>query len=265
MNHWLLDGIEERRHAALKNASKAQAYRELLSEEAKPDLNLLRSVANALELASVDLAPERFEENDDKEELLRLAAYDAFMLFKTLYYFEPSRDQGKTLLRASCLAVVGDRGSDASRWLRTLEDKGDWPNLPIDSENWGERTWATLIDVWLRLIRKRGWNDSDLVLERVADQRNCQKKFEKTYLDKFPAESAKTKALELIGLYHLTKAADTLAHFISDGVVEGDHQVQLLLDTHFDRALAACEPACQIELESVTRLLAAASAKLVKF
>lgn len=263
MSHWLLDGIEERRRAALKASDKAQVYRELLSTDAELDLNLILDVANALELASLDLILERFEENEEKEKLLRAAACDAFQLFKTLFVAGSPLDQGKTLLRASCLAILGDRGSDAARWLRALEDTGDWPDLPINSENWGERTWATLIDVWLRLIRKRGWSDRDLVLERIANLRSSQMEFEKNYLDGVPTHSAKATALELIGLYHLAKAADILAQFITEGVVDGNHQVQQLLDTHFDRAQAACEPARLIELEPTTRLLAAASAQLV--
>ena len=265
MNHWLLDVIEDRRRAALKASDKAEVYRELLSTDAELNLDLIRDMADALELASLDLILERFEENEDKEKLLRFAACDAFQLFKTLFTSEnPPLEQGKTLLRASCLAVLGDRGTDATRWLRALENTGDWPDLPINSENWSERTWATLIDVWLRLIRKRGWIDRDLVLERVEDLRNSQKKFENVYLNGVSAQSAKAAALELIGLYHLAKAADILAHFITDGVVEGNHQVQQLLDTHFDRAHAACESARLIELEPTTRLLAAASTELVK-
>ena len=241
MNHWLLDGIEERRRAALKVSDKVLIYRELLSLDVELDLELIGSVANALELASLDLILERFEENEEKEKLLRVAASDAFQLLRTLIVSESSLDQGKTLLRASCLAVLGDRGSDAARWLGAIEDTEQWPDLPINSEVWGERTWATLIDVWLRLIRKRGWNDRDLVLARIANLRSSQMEFEKQYLDGVPPQSAKATALELIGLYHLAKAAEILAHFVTEGVVEGNHQVQLLLDTHFDRAMAVCE------------------------
>ncbi len=263
MSHWLLDGIEERRQVALKAADKAQVYRELLSEDVEIDHELIREVAHALELASLDLILARFDEDEEKEKLFRTAARDAFRLFKTLPAADTPLQQGVALLRTSCLAVLGDRGSDAARWLRVLENAGAWPDLPLESKNWGKRTWATIIDVWLRLIRKRGWEDRDLVLQRIASLRDSQSDFEKTYLDGIPAQSAKATALELIGLYHLAKAADILAHFITDGVVEGNHQVQQLLDTHFDRALAACETARLIELEPMTRLLAAASAQLV--
>lgn len=46
-------------------------------------------------------------------------------------------------------------------------------------------------------------------------------------------------------------------------MVDGNHQVQQLLDGHFDRAIAACEPTRLVALEPLTRLLAGAAAQLV--
>ena len=263
MNHWLLDGIEDRRRTALKASDKAQVDNVLRSKDAEMDRDLICTMANALELASLDLILERFEENEENENMLRVAASDAFQLFKTLYPAGSPLEQGTMLLRASCFAILADRGSNATRWLRELEDAGDWPDLPIYSENWGERTWAILLDVWLRLIRNRGRTDCELVINRVADLHNSQMEFEKKYLDGVPAQSAKATALELIGLYHLIKAADTLSIFVIEGVVEGRHKVQQLLDTHFDRVQAVCESARLIELEPISRLLEAAATKFV--
>src|SRR5690606_11673056 len=101
------------------------------------------------------------------------------------------------LLRSSALAVLGDRGADAARWLRGLDDAGKWPGLPIDSDDWGVRCRATLTDVWLRLVRKYGWNDRDIVLDRVAALRDAQEQFERDYLQSFEPLSAKRSALEL--------------------------------------------------------------------
>ncbi len=263
MNHWLLDSIKEKRGAALKASAKEQVYQELLFKAADIDTELIQEVANALELASLDLILERFEEDEKKEKLLRRAAGDGFRLFKILPIPGDGLDHGLLLLRASALAVLGDRGADAGRWLRELEKAGKWPKLPLTSKNWGERTWATIIDVWLRLIRKHGWTDRDLVLQHINSLRENQKEYEKDYLDHTSPQGAKAAALELIGLYHLAKAADILAHFITDGVVEGSHQVQQILDMHFDRALDASKPVCLLKLEPITRLLAAASAQLV--
>lgn len=263
MSHWLLDGIEDRRRAALEASEKAWVDNVLRSKDDEMDRDLIRTMANALELASLDLILERFEENEGNENMLRAAARDAFQLFKTLYPAGSPLEQGTMLLRASCLAILAARGSEATRWLRDLEDTGDWPDLPIHSENWGERTWAILLDIWLCLIRNRGRTDCELVINRIADLRNSQMEFEKKYLDGVPAQSAKATALELIGLYHLIKAAETLSHFVIEGVVEGGYKVQQLLDVHFDKVQAVCESARLIELEPMFRLLEAATTKFV--
>lgn len=236
----------------------------MASSELDFDASLLRDMAAALEIATLDLKVERLAEDPERLNAMRTAAADAFRLLRALPLPELPMEAGIHLLRASALAVMGDRGADAARWLGTLDAGGRWPVLPLDSLDWGERCRATLCDVWLRLVRKQGWLDRDTVLERVAALRASQQTFERNYLQGFDLRKAKGSALELIVLYHLAKAADILAHFITDGVVEGDHQVQLLLDTHFDRAIAACEPLRLIELESMTRLLAAAAGQLVE-
>jgi superfamily II DNA/RNA helicase len=69
--------------------------------------------------------------------------------------------------------------------------------------------------------------------------------------------------LELIGLYHLAKAAEILAYFITSGEVEGNRQVQHLLDAQFDRALIVCKSAQVIKFESIARLLVFAAKQMV--
>ncbi len=88
-------------------------------------------------------------------------------------------DCARFLLRAAILAVLGDKGPDAARWLR----EKPWPALPLASDDWRQRTWATILDIWLRLIRKDGWLDRDGVLERIAGLRDSQEPFEKGYLE----------------------------------------------------------------------------------
>ena len=264
MNHWLLDAIQDKRSAALREADRVQFHLELAGEVIPMDEALLRDTAAALEIATLDLVVDRLTEDPDRLKLMRGAAADAFRLLRALPLAENGMQMGSHPLRAAALAVLGDRGADAARWLRSLAAADQWPDLPLDSADWGERCRATLTDVWLRLVRKQGWSDRDAVLERVAALRESQEQFERTYLQSFDPLEAKRSALELIALYHLAKAADILAHFITDGVVDGNHQVQQLLDSHFDRAIAACEPVRLVELDPLARLLAAASAQMVE-
>ena len=100
-------------------------------------------------------------------------------------------------------------------------------------------------------------------LDISKKRREQQGEFEKQYLGSLRPQEAKASALELIGLYHVAKAAEILALFITDGAVEGNHQVQSLLDSHFDRAIAACDSARLVELEPIVKLLAATAEKLV--
>lgn len=260
MSHWILDNLSERRAEALKIADRIQIYHELLNTRAEADIELVRDIANALELAAFDLILERFEEDDAKLNMMRECAADAFRLYRVLPQPVNPLEEGVLLLRMSALAVLGDKGADAARLLRQRE----WNNLPLESDNWSERTWATILDIWLRLIRKKGWEDRDTVLERVTQLRKSQNEFEMRYLEGIEPGRAKAAALELIGLYHLAKAAEIFALFITDGVVEGNHQVRQMLDTHFDRVFAVCEHARMLELEPLTRLLAASSAQMVE-
>lgn len=264
MNHWLLDAIADKRSLVLREAERVQFYREMSPEAPAFDTQSMQDVAEALELAVLDMELDRFADDEASLKVMRHAAEDAFRLWRVLPLPEAPMDAATQLLRASALAVIGDRGADAARWLRALEGDQTTLALPLDSEDWGERCRAVLTDIWLRLVRKKGWSDRDAVLERVAALRDAQQAFERDYLRTFEPLAAKRSALELIAIYHLTKAADVLAHYITDGVVEGSYQIQPLLDSHFDRAVAACDTGQLLELGSLTRLLARAVAQMVE-
>lgn len=262
MNHWLLDAMAEKRRGALREADRVQFYREMGREPGDLDTESLREMAAALEIAVLDLEVERLADDPERRDLSRQAAGDCFRLLRMLPLPDDAMVAGAHLLRASVLAVLGDRGADAARWLRTLDETQQWPALLLDAVDWGERCRATLTDAWLRLVRKKGWEDRDAVLERVALLRTAQQEFEREYLSTFEPLQAKRSALELIAIYHLAKAADVLAHYITDGIVDGSHHIQPVLDSHFDRAIEACDAAQLIELGPLTRLLARAAAQM---
>ncbi|MCY4234216.1 MAG: DEAD/DEAH box helicase [Bacteroidetes bacterium] len=252
--------IDGSRQQALKQAQCIQISKELISFSFHADHHLIQTTALYLELSVMNLIENGLPEEDENRMELRIAARDAFRLLKALPRLDDPLEDGLYLLRTSALAVLGDRGVDASRWLREIE----WPELPIDSQDWMERTWATVVDVWLRLIRKNGWSDRDIVLERVSSLRDAQALLEKEMLQKLDSSNAKSTALELIALYHLAKAAEIFAHYITDGVVDGKYQIQQLLDTHFDKTLVACQHAMMIHLEPLTILLYAATSQMVE-
>ncbi len=121
MSHWLLDSIFEKRSSALKNAERIQIHQELLNQNIDVDFVELRDVANALELTALDLILDRFEENEEKLRTMRECATDAFRILRVLPLPEDSVQASYQLLRMSSLAVLGDRGADASRILKQID------------------------------------------------------------------------------------------------------------------------------------------------
>jgi hypothetical protein len=259
MSHWLLEVLGDTRAQALKQASHIQVTREFQGTTVDEDIALIQRVAETLEMVVLDLTLAKTTKDENNLIELRTCAADAFRLMRVLPRASDDPLETATfLLRASALAVLGDMGADAARMLR--ED--EWPSLPLQSDNWGERTWGTIIDIWLRLIRKNGWIDRDIVLERISALRDSQAQFEKYYLDEQEPSHIKSSALELMGLYHLAKGAEIFAFYITDGVVDGKYQIHQLLDMHFDRVLAICDQGQMLDLEPLARLLAACSSQM---
>ena len=87
---------------------------------------------------------------------------------------------------------------------------------------------------------------------------------EKKYLVGQKPAHAKVIALELIGLYHLAKAAEISVRYMTDDVVAGKHQIHQSLDTHFGQVLAVCGHARMIDLELLGRLLAASAVQMTE-
>jgi len=261
MNREMLDILNDSRKQASEQAQCVLVSEELLEFSFNVDYELIQRTAAFLEIAVLDLLSEEFEEDSEHQTELRLVAADTFRLFRALPRPDDKLEAGIFLLRAGALSVLGDRGGgDAARWFR----KNSWPELPVESQDWSERTWATVVDVWLRLIRKDGWSDRDLVLDQISNLRKVQAVFEKEHLENLKPSNAKATALELIGLYHLAKAAEIFAHYMTDGVVDGDYQIQELLDTHFDRVLSVCKQARMIELEPLALLLSVSASQMAK-
>ncbi len=260
MTREILDMIDGSRQQALEQAQSIQISNELIAFPLDADHQLIQKTAFYLEISVMSLIENGLPQEDENRREMRIVARDAFRLLRALPRHDDPLQDGLFLLRTSALAVLGDKGVDASRWLRGTH----WQELPIDSMDWMERTRATVVDVWLRLIRKNGWSDRDLVLDRVSSLRDMQAILEKEKLHQLDASNAKSTALELVALYHLAKAAEIFAHYITDGVVDGKYQIQQLLDTHFDRALAVCKHAMMIHLEPLTSILYAATSQMVE-
>ena len=168
-------------------------------------------------------------------------------------------ETAQSLVRLGCLGVLGDRGADVKRLLVA----NGWPALPVDADDWGQRVWSTILDVWLRLFRKQGWDDLDAVQGQVADLRASQRDYEPRFLHDAEQRQDAGPAWELMTTYHLAKAAEILGQYLSQGAVDGRYDVREQLEAQFDRAVAAAAAGRLMERETFVRLLARTARTLV--
>lgn len=254
MTSWIVSALDP---TLLENA-RTEASRRLLNAALGKTTTFsengdLRFVADALELAVVDLLTD-----EEQLETMRRHSAEAFQLLRVVPRPEVPIDSAEQCLRLACLGVLGERGMDAARILR--EDP--WPELPLDLASWRDRTLSTILDIWLRLIRKDGWSDLEKVLDRVVSLRQQQRDFEADYLEN-GNPSPRTAAWELILLYHLAKAAELLATYTTQGQVDGRFDIRQQLESQFDRAFIACGRAELVRFDGLTHILARTAQQIV--
>lgn len=152
---WIIQSLgAEKVRLAIEETGRRRLYSALgvLHGEGLPD-EQLRFVANGLELRVFDVL-----DHDDLE-LLRSAAKDAFQVARGLPRPSAPVEAAEWLVRLGSLGVLADRGADVRR---LLIGQG-LPQLQLESEDWDVRVWACILDIWLRLFRKQGWDDLDSV------------------------------------------------------------------------------------------------------
>ena len=238
--------VEEAGRRRLRSALGVEAAGEFPDDQ-------LRFVANGLELRVFELL------EGDNAEVLQAAATNAFQVARALPCPAEPIEAAEWLVRLGALGVLGDRGADVRRLL--IEE--DLPHLPLDSDDWGIRVRACILDIWLRLFRKHGWRDLDLVQQRVAALRTHQREHEPDFLAQAEERRDARPAWGLVTEYHLAKAAEILGIFLTQGSVEGHFDVREQLEAQFDRAIGAAGRGQLMERESLARLLARTARVLV--
>jgi superfamily II DNA/RNA helicase len=254
MPNWVLEAIPaETADDAREEASQArlQFALDVVGEELAEAK--LRFAGEAYELAV-------FEALDDteSEQELRRASAAAFEVLRVLPRPSDPMIAARWLVRLSTLAVLGDRQADVAR---TLTEE-PWDVLPHVDGDWGTRTEAAIMEVWLLLFRKRGWEDLDAVEAQVVALRNAQDEFEGAFLS--DSSQPRANAWRLVTLYHLAHAAEIAARFAAEGAVDGHYDIRQQLEAQFDRALRACARGELIELDPLVRLLARTAQQLVE-
>lgn len=135
----------------------------------------------------------------------------------------------------------------------------------IESENWRDRLYATVLDFWITLIKK---GDCRAIPDRFESIRISQPACEKQYFAKiFGSESAsnddkKVAVCEIIALYHLAKCAERLANFVLTG---GDKiELKKIVDKYFDDARSACAYGRLVAMGSLAHSMTTAAGMIIE-
>jgi len=252
---WILDSIG----ADKMREARDEAARRRLALTLGVDVNTsvsddkLRFVANALELRVFGLL------DSDDTEPLRAAAAQAFQVVRALPLPDKPLQTASELVRIGCLGVLGDRNPDVRRLLSAFNTQSIYHN----SANWGDQVSATVLDIWIRLLRKQGWEDLDGVQSGIAELRVKQREREPDFLEEAERRKDARPAWELMSQYHLTKAAEILGMYLCQGSVEGHYDVRQQLEAQFDRAIKTASKGQLIDRETFARLLARTARAMV--
>jgi hypothetical protein len=246
---WLNTAIgDDKLRESFTDATRRRLEKALgITNLAKVGEDELRFVVNILELEVFD-----YLDDENQIESLRSAAAETFQIARTLPWPIEALAASEWIVRIGCLAVLGDRSAD---FRRILID-GRLPALPLETEDWGIRVWAGVLDVWIRLLRKKGWDDLDGVQYRIAAIRNAQRDVEPAFLKSAEQRKDARPAWKLMAEYHLAKAAELLGVYLSQGAVDRRYDIREQLEAQFDRAINASSRGQLLEVETFSRLLA---------
>ncbi|WP_422136207.1 DEAD/DEAH box helicase [Endozoicomonas sp. ALD040] len=266
-NHWAVKAIDPatRKNAfdAAKDGLVHSALGSLLTgTHIEVDYASIEQVASAYELAAIEgiatlLSPSSAEQQT--KDLAIAGANKAFGLIRALPIPEDTDQRVFHVLHMAGLAYAGDRWTDLRRWFEEHEKELKVPS--VADAAWNKRVVYRLFDAWVRLLRKRSWDDLDQIAEIIVGLRHDQASHEKAFLDQAQGTSRQSEAIRLVSLYHWAKATERLATYMLQGeplAIESE------LDQHFEAALKAAQISCDTKLEMLLLWLHVSSRKMVE-
>ena len=222
---------------------------------------LLERVALAFEMAAIEGLEELSRPSGEDIELrdqATAASFCAFDIRRLLQVPAEKHDRLSFVLQLSAVAYCGDRWSDLRRWYKENEPALKPPS--VAGTPWDRRLLYRLFDCWVRLFRKRGWDDLDRITEIIAGLREDQKRFEKGRLQNGSLAEDRAIALRLAALYHWAKGTEILARYMLHGQPVNPFGS---LDKHFDGAIRAATASGDAQHELILRWMHAAARIMV--
>ena len=109
-----------------------------------------------------------------------------------------------------------------------------------EEQDWFNRLFVSILRSLLFLIRKKdGYSDVQKAISLILKLREEQQEFEETYLAQFALHSQTYKALQLMALYHTSKALVEASEYVIQGYdySKGNKRIDATIRQHIDIAL----------------------------
>jgi len=182
----------------------------------------------------------------------------AFDIRRVLTLGETEEARVKSAILLATVGVLGDRSADIRRYL--TENTWPVPEVNADDAGWPKLVLFRVADAFLRVVRKKNWDDLHAVAEAVVSLRQSQQTYEREYLQQENG-LRQVAAFELVALYQLAKAIEMLGVFVGKGTPRTALDD---VDFHLSRAIKAADSAGIIEMALLLRWISMAARVLIR-
>lgn len=132
-------------------------------------------------------------------------------------------------------SVLLKSGKTISARLALSEYHSD--NIP-DEDDWEKRVLSSILKSVLYLIRKQnGFEDIRNTIKEISKLQKEQSDFESKYLASFHTNQQTDKALQLVALYHASKAVIETANYVLQGYDYQNRRIDAIIRQHIDIAM----------------------------
>lgn len=268
-SHWALSAI------AKQARDRARSYADYLLldravgaqmgldfTERASDLENLEKLSMAYEMVAIESLDSMLLPRPETEALRSQCAAGASRAFEFRRLLAiPEDNEGMIfhVLHLGAVAYCGDRWSDLRRWLFENSDAIRSPS--VADKSWEYRLLYRIYGCWIRLFRKKGWDDLDRIREIVAGLRSDQDQYETESFGTGTNAGEQNRALRLVTFYNWAKGTELLAVYMLQGEPAG---ILTRLTKHFEAAIDAAHASRDPQLEVLMRWLHAASRKMVE-
>ena len=243
--------------------------------------NILKRIADNDPSAVMPISPEVLKTLEDALHLIELRCLDlsvawrrdvrsnegiefrdycslAFEIRRVLPLGESEDARVKNAIRLAAVGILGDRSADIRRYL----NENTWPihDLKPDDAGWAKLVLFRVTDAFLRVVRKKNWEDLHAVAQAITELRKSQQLYEQEYLQQENG-LRQVAAIELVAFYQIAKAVEMLGIYVGKGTPRTALDD---VDFHLSRAIKAADSAGIIELALLLRWISMAVRALIR-